>query len=141
MKLFSRNKSQINIPDKAATGIANGILKSQRLFATSLQGLTKSWKQKQQWIFLYLICLVFGAMSLVAIISPFKTSGTSNIIIPKSINIPKKFYKEDKAFLITKKEFQQVQEYKRSHPNLLKERPGLYDSLNLIEQAYYSQQK
>ena len=141
MKLFAKNKSQINIPDKAAAGISNGILKSQRWFATSLQGLTKSWKQKQQWIFLYLICLVFGAMSLVAIMSPFKTYRTSIIIIPKSINIPKKFYKEDKAFLITKREFQQVQEYKRSHPNLLKERPGLYDSLNLIEQAYYSQQK
>jgi len=81
MKLFAKNKSQINIPDKAAAGIANGILKSQHWFATSLQSLTKSWKQKQQWIFLYLICLVFGAMSLVAIMGPFKTSGTSNIIL------------------------------------------------------------
>ena len=94
-----------------------------------------------QRVFLYLICLVFGAMSLIAIIGPFKTSGTSNIIIPKSISIPKKIYKEDKAYLITKKEIKQVQEYKRTHPNLLKERPGLYDSLNLIEQVYYSQQK
>ena len=141
MNFFKRNKSEVNIPDKAATGIANGILKSQRWFATSLSDLTKSWKQKQQWIFLYLICLVFGTMSIIAIINPFRTSGISNIITPKSISIPKKIYKQDKAYLITKKEIKQVQEYKRTHPNLLKERPGLYDSLNLIEQVYYSQQK
>ena len=80
-------------------------------------------------------------MSITAIINPFRTSGISNTIIPKSISILKKIYKQDKAYLITKKEIQQVQEYKRTHPNLLKERPGLYDSLNLIEQVYYSQQK
>jgi hypothetical protein len=34
-----------------------------------------------------------------------------------------------------------VQEYKRTHPNLIKERPGLFDSLVLIEQSYYSQKK
>ena len=106
MNFFKRNKSEVNIQDKAATGIANGILKSQRWFATNLFGLTKSWKQKQQWIFLYLICLVFGTMSIIAIINPFRTSGKSNIIIPKPISIPKKIYKQDKVYLITKKEIQ-----------------------------------
>ncbi len=32
-----------------------------------------------------------------------------------------------------------MQEYKRKHPNLQKERPGLFDSLIMIEQNYYSQ--
>jgi hypothetical protein len=41
--------------------------------------------------------------------------------------------------LITEQEFEQVQKFKRQHPNLLKERPGLFDSLTLIEQSYYSQ--
>jgi hypothetical protein len=106
-----------------------------------LQGWTKSWKEKQQWIFLFLICLVFSTMSTLTIVRPFKKSTTAYIIIPKSIRFPKNLYNEDKAFLITRKEFQQVQEYKNLHPDLMKEKPGLYDSLNVIEQAYYSQQK
>lgn|ERR1035437_9676104 len=141
MKLFKRNKAPINIPDQAATRIANGILKSQHWFATSLQVLTKNWRQRQQWIFLYLICLVFGGMSIVSIVKPLKASETSKAIMPKSISVPKSIYKEDKAFIITEKEFQQVQEYKRKHPDLLQEMPGLFDSLSIIEQAYYSQKK
>lgn len=41
MKLFKKNISQTNILDKAATGIANGILKSQRWFANNLEDITK----------------------------------------------------------------------------------------------------
>ena len=141
MKLFKRNKSQLNIQDKAATGISNGILKTQSWFAINLQQVTKSWKQKQQWIFLYLVCIAFGGMSIVAIVNSFKVSDKEKSIIPKPISIPGNTYKKDKAFLITENEFQKVQEYKLKHPNLIKERPGLFDSLTLIEQVYYSQKK
>ncbi len=141
MKLFKRNKSQLNIQDKAATGIANGILKTQNWFAINLQQVTKNWKQKQQWIFLYLVCIAFGGMSIVAIVNSFKVSDKAKSIIPKPISIPGNTYKKDKAFLITENEFQKVQEYKQTHPNLIKERPGLFDSLTLIEQVYYSQKK
>jgi len=141
MKLFKRNKSQLNIQDKAATGIANSILKTQNWFAINLQQVTKSWKQKQQWIFLYLVCLVFGGLSIVGIVNSFKASDETKSIIPKQISTPKNIYRRDKAFLITENEFQKVQEYKQTHPNLIKERPGLFDSLTLIEQVYYSQKK
>jgi len=141
MKLFKRKEAQVNIPDKAATGIANGILKSQRWFANTLECLTNKWKQKQQWIFLYAVCLVFGGLSIAAMVSSFKTGANSNRLMPKSITVPKNVYKEDEAFIITENEFQKVQEYKRTHPNLLKESPGLFDSLILIEQSYYSQKK
>lgn len=141
MRLFKRNKSQVSISDKAGIKIAGFILKGQQWFATGLHSLTKNWKQKQQWIFLFSVCLVFGGLSVIAVINSFDTLDKTGEIIPRSISIPKTLYKADKAFLITKKEFQQVQEYKSSHPNLMKERPGLYDTLNLIEQVYYSQQK
>lgn len=61
--------------------------------------------------------------------------------MPKSITVPKNIYKGDQAFIITENEFKKVQEYKRTHANLIKERPGLFDSLVLIEQTYYSQKK
>lgn len=141
MKQFKRTDGQVSIPDKAATGIANGILKSQRWFANNLKSLTNKWKQSQQWIFLYAVCLVFGGLSIGAIVKSFKTGADSNTLMPKSISVPKNIYKVGKFFIITETEFQKVQEYKRIHPNLLKERPGLFDSLLLIEQSYYSQKK
>jgi len=141
MKLFKTNKSKSILQDKAATGIANKILKSQRWFASNLERLTKKWKQKQQWVFLYLVCLLFGGLSIAAVVNAFKVSANSKTIMPKSIAIPKNIYQGNNPFLITENEFQQVQEYKRKHPNLLKERPGLWDSLALIEQSYYSQKK
>jgi hypothetical protein len=141
MKFFKRNKSQLNLQDKAATGIANGILKTQNWFALNLERVTKNWKQKQQWIFLYLVCIAFGGMSIVAIVNSFKAPDKRKSINPKQISTPKNIYRRDKAFLITEKEFQKVQEYKQTHPNLIKESPGLFDSLTLIEQVYYSQKK
>ena len=141
MKLFKRKEGQVNIQDKAATGIANAILKSQRWFTNTLESLTNKWKQKQQWIFLYTVCFLFGGLSIAAIVNSFKVSENAKALMPKSISVPKNIYKEGKAFLITENEFQKVQEYKRTHPNLIKERPGLFDSLVLIEQSYYSQKK
>ena len=141
MKFFRKNKSQLNIQDKAATGIANAILKAQSWLALNLEIVTKNWKQKQQWIFLYLVCIAFGGMSIVAIVNSFKASDKTKSIIPKQISTPKNIYRRNKAFLITENEFQKVQEYKQTHPNLIKERPGLFDSLTLIEQVYYSQKK
>ena len=141
MKLYKRNKSQENIKDKAATGIANGILETQRWFASKLKNLTNKWKQKQQWIFLYAVCLLFGGLSIAAIVNSFKVPENTKALMPKSISVPKNIYEEDKASIITENEFQKVQKCKRTHPNLLKERPGLFDSLTLIEQTYYSQKK
>jgi hypothetical protein len=141
MKLFKKNKSQLNIQDNAANGIANGILKTQNLFALNLERVTKNWKRKQQWIFLYLVCIAFGGMSIVAIVNSFKAPDKRKSINPKQISTPKNIYRRDKAFLITENEFQKVQEYKQTHPNLIKESPGLFDSLTLIEQVYYSQKK
>ena len=141
MKLIKRKEGQVNIPDKAATGIANGILKSQRWFATTLESITNKWKQKQQWIFLSTVCFLFGGLSIAAVVNSFKVTENAKTLMPKSISVPQNIFKEDKLFIITVNEFQKVQEYKRTYPNLIKERPGLFDSLVLIEQSYYSQKK
>ena len=141
MKLFKKNITANELTDKAANGIANRILKSQNGFAKLMYSITKNWKQKQQWIFLYLICLFFGGLSIVAIVNSFKDKESNNAIIPKSISVPKNIHQQSNVFVITENEFQQIQEYKRTYPNLQKERPGLFDSLTLVEQIYYSQKK
>ena len=140
MKLFRKN-TKSNITDKAASGIANGILKSQQWFAKKLDGLTANWRQRHQWVFLCLICVVLCGLSVIAIVQSFRKTGNAKVIILKPITVPKGIYKESKIFLITEKEFQQVQQFKTTHPGLQKERPDLFHSLNLVEQSYYSQQK
>lgn len=141
MKLLNKNIKKGELTDKAANGIASSILKSQNGFAKYMYSITKSWKQKQQWIFLYLVCLFFGGLSIVVIVNPFKTKEQDKALIPKSISVPRNIHQQNNEFVITENEFQQVQEYKRKYPNLQKERPRLFDSLSLIEQVYYSQKK
>jgi hypothetical protein len=139
MKFSKKNSSQTSLPDKAATGIANCILKSQHWFANNLEGVTKRWKQKQQWLFLLGVCLLFGGLSIAAIVYSFKQSANSKVVVPKAITTPKSIPDNVNPYLITEEEFEQVQKFKQQHPNLLKERPGLFDSLTLIEHSYYSQ--
>lgn len=141
MNLFKKNIKGNDVTDKAANGIANGILKSQNGFAKYMYSVTKNWKQKQQWIFLYLVCLCFGGLSIWALANSFKSKESNKAIIPKSISVPKNIHQQSNVFVITENEFQQVQEYKRTYPNLQKERPALFDSLSLVEQIYYSQKK
>lgn len=141
MRIFKIKRDKTTQGDRAAKSIATGILEIQNRFAEMLKRMTKKWRQKHQWIFLYSVCVGFGTLSILAIIQPVKTREATKVIIIKSIMVPKSIYKENKALTITKKEFQQVQEYKGKHPDLMKTRPGLYDSLSLIEESYYSHQK
>ena len=141
MKYLNKQISRATVTDKAANGIAKGILKTQSGFEKYMRSLSKNWKGKQQWIFLYFVCLIFGGLSIVAIVNPFRVKDTNRSIIPKSIAVPKSFHQQRNGFAITENEFRQVQEYKAKHPNLQQERPGFFDSLILIEEVYYSQKK
>lgn len=141
MKTMNRQINKEALTDKAANGIAKGILKTQSGFEKYMRSLSKNWKGKQQWIFLYLVCLVFGGLSIVAIVNPFRVKDTNSSLIPKPIAVPKSIRQQRNGFAITENEFQQVQQYKSKHPNLQTERPGLFDSLTLIEEVYYSQKK
>ena len=141
MKIMNRQINKEALTDKTANGIAKGILKTQSGFEKYMRSLSKNWRNKQQWIFLYLVCLVFGGLSIVAIVNPFRAKETNSSLIPKSIAVPKSIHQQRNGFAITENEFQQVKEYKAKHPNLQKERPGLFDSLSMIEEVYYSQKK
>jgi len=158
MKLFNRNTIQANsvLSDKAAGWIAKGILKTQKKFAHVLGKISSSWKRKQQWVFLYMICLVFGGLSVVSIISPFNKKANNILNKPSAIKIPKNIHSngQGNGVRITNKEIRQVEVFKQKLdslskiPNgktklnkLLSDRPGLMDSLELVEQLYYSQKK
>ena len=158
MKLFRKNIIQTKpaISDKAAGWIANGILKTQKKFANVLGKISNSWKTKQQWIFLYLVCLVFGGLSLVAVIKPFNKKAQIIFIKPTAIKTPVNIHSNEDMSLvtITDNEIKQVHKFKHVLDSLsatnegkikvnkfLNQRPGLMDSLEMVEQLYYLQKK
>lgn len=129
--------------DKAAGYIANAILKVQKKFSEFLGQISASWKAKQKWIFLYMVCLVFGGLSVFSMVQSFNKSN----VLPKhdAIKVPRNIHKNS-SIRITNIEFRHVQKFKRSLDSasklrLMEERPGLMDSLEMVEQLYYSQKK
>ena len=137
MKRLRKNIAPDKLHETAATKIAGGILKIQNWFAEKMKAATKNWHQKQQWIFLSLVCLVFGGLSILAMASAFRKS-QQHQVIPLAIKFPIHLGPE-KKFIITDSEFKQVQQFKQTHHQLLEQMPGLADSLSLIEQIYFSQ--
>lgn len=154
MRLFKKNIAP-GAGDKAAGWIANTILRIQRKFAEVLEKKSISWKAKQQWIFLYLVCLVFGGLSVVAIIKAFNKKASNILSKPAAIKTPRMIPDENRStVMITDNEIRKVHIFKHTLDslsktdygkikvkNLLERRPGLMDSLEMVEQLYYSQKK
>jgi len=150
MKRFRINKN--SIPDAAAGKIARAILSIQKKFADAMAKVSAQWKVKQQWTFLYLVCLVFGSLSVVAIIQPFNNKNT--LKKPAAIPLPKLLPSQEEKIIITDNEITRVHAFKQRLDSLSKtkegkikvdkffnQRPGLFDSLENVEQLYYSQKK
>ena len=149
MKLFRKNITQTRsaASDKAAGWIANRILKIQNKFANVLGKMSASWKTKQKLIFLYLISIVLGGLSVLAIIKPFDKKAQNNLSKPAAIRTPRLIPDENQNQVrITDEEIKKIHAFKQSldsatKKKLLMQRPGLMDSLDIVEQIYYSQKK
>lgn len=139
MKLFKTHTQTEVAKYKAANRIAKGILKIQSGFSDYLFSITKSWDQRNQWVFLILVSLTLGGMSILAIIVPYQLTKNQTYFLPDEMTFSKRIPAHPEKYTITEKEFQSIQEYKSLHPNLQTENPPLFDSLNLVEQIYYSQ--
>lgn len=139
MKLFKIQTKPEFVKDKAANRISQSILKIQSGFSDYLFSITKKWDHKSQWVFLILVSLILGGMSLLAIVVPFQLTKNQTYFLPDEMTFSKTIPAHPERYTITEKEFQKIQEYKSEHPNLQAENPPLFDSLNLVEQIYYSQ--
>ncbi len=142
----------MTLKNTAAQKIANGILSVQKRFADVMSATTMKWKTNQQLIFLYLVCVVLGGLSIVSVIQPFKNKNILNK--PGVIHIPKLFRPDEERIIITDNEIMRVHAFKQRLDSIskskegkvkvdrfLNERPGLFDSLEKVEQLYYSQKK
>lgn len=143
----------MNVKNTAAQKIAETILLVQKKFADAMYSITKKWKAKQQLIFLYMLCLVLGGLSVIAIIKPFNDK-KNFLEKPASIRLPKLIRPNEDQGVITDKEITKIHLFKQRMDSLnktksgklkteqlFKRRPGLFDSLEMVEQLYYSQKK
>ena len=124
MRLFKKHISETKsvASDKAAGWIANAILKVQTKFANTLDVISASWKIKQQWIFLYLVCLVFGGLSTIAIINSFNKKTKQILSKPATIKTPRNIQMDvpGKEVRITDNEIRQVHVFKHTVDSLSK---------------------
>ena len=139
MKLFKKHTPPEVIKDKVANRIAHGILRVQSGFANYLFSITKRWNQRNQWAFLILVILILGGLSILAIVVPYQLTKNQTYIFPIPFTPSKTIPLHQDEYTITENEFEKILEYKSAHPNLQVENPPLFDSLNLVEQIYYSQ--
>lgn len=90
MKLFKRNRNRQavqKISDQAAVCIAKTLLRAQQKTAARLARMTRSWKPRQQRIFLVLVCTVFGCCSSYVLLQPF-IKPVPAFVKPASISLP-----------------------------------------------------
>ena len=138
-KEVTKKNSEI-LADKAANKIANFILCLQKMFATAMYKLSKNWQRKQQWLFLCTICLLFGGAGVISILKPVSGNGLpKNIKAEKLTAYPQ--HEKESRILITEDEFKKLHRFKKDNPQIQQVRPGLFDSLGMVEQLYYSQKK
>lgn len=128
-----------DIQEKAAGKVAGVILKMQRSFASLMHKISASWKNQHKVIFLTLVSTLFIYFSIDAIRKPFQLKGnakkTGVMVTPKMIPV------EDMP-TVTNEEFRKIQELKKNlDSNIIRRRPGLMDSIALVEGLFYSQQK
>ena len=140
MKTADNNKvDHKKLSDHVAGRLAHWILKYQALFTRILSVRTNQWSLKQQWIFLCLICIIFGGGSILAMVGSFKVITNNTVVIPATNSIIVKSLPNETSAKITLEELEAAKQFKAAHPDLQDEIPDLYERLNLIIETYYSQ--
>jgi hypothetical protein len=138
VKWFSRDR-RVGASDKAAQGLAGCILRLQRKFALCMERCSESWGRKQKFIFLAAISITFMTMSIVAIVTPFNRKYT---IEKPSVTVTTRKEQVEIMPRITEEEFRSVQEFKSKLDSvMIQNRPGLMDSISMVEELYHSNLK
>lgn len=164
MFLLSRNKAkqkqnkQNDAQDKIAFSIVSKCIRLQSKWADYMQRKSDRLSNSIKKSLLISFCLLAGGCSLNLIISSFRTSNhTAFSVAP--IKVPEHSTKtregnKHPSIIATKDEFKKVQRFryymdslsrslsgKRIHDSILVARPGLMDSVLIIEKIYNSRNK
>lgn len=162
MFLLFKNKerkeqqSQYSFHDKVAAGIVKGCIQVQTKWAAYMQRKTEGLSPKAKKYCLLLFCLLSVGCSLYLIIESFigtskKNIGVAPIDVP--VHAAQNGEKYTRSFLlITKKEFERIARFHhyvdslgrsaagiKIRDSLLSLRPGLMDSIRVVEKLYQLQ--
>ena len=146
-----------SVQDRVAKAIAGILLSIQSRFSRFMNERTKKLNLRTQKLFLVLFCLIFGGFSLYAFVDVFRNSEMSTgSLKPDQVSMPK-YYPEQsqsKHPFVSEMDMIRISRFKLYMDNLsnsikgkhvydsiLQVRPGLMDSIQVIEELYYSPSK
>jgi hypothetical protein len=148
-KQHNQNAAQ----DKIAFSIIRKCIRLQSRWADYLQRKSDRLSAKVKKYALISFCLLAGGCSLYSIIESFRTT-SDNVFSVAPIKVPEHAIKTEEAnrqpsIIITKDAFENVQRFryymdsltrsssgKRTHDSILAARPGLMDSVRIIDEMY-----
>ena len=141
-----------------AKGIAGFLLSMQNRFASFMNGKINNLSSRSKQIGLVLFCLLFGGFSIYAFVGAFRNTGNSGKAIkPDQVAVPKYYDRtasENKEPSVSENDIIRINRFskymdslshsvkgKAVYDSILKARPGLMDSIQVLEEIYYSQSK
>jgi hypothetical protein len=151
-----KNKEENTYPlkDKLAKEIARLLMSVQSRFAEGMDTKTNALSIKAKWLWLFVFCLLFGGFSICAFIGAF--TDREKTIKPSQISVPK-YYDRTEVLIqsqVSDRDIKRIYRFKKYmdslrgsqegkivYDSILKARPGLMDSVQAVEQIYYSQSK
>lgn len=164
MWLFKKKKKEFQseekttMSDKVAGKIAGVGIKAQRLFAEKMNKLFMKTDFKRLKLILIFFCVSAGGYSIYLIAeSVFSPGRKQKSFEIQQVDIPKHFNKTgDETVMpeatIDEQTYLQIQDFRKhmdslklnrttEYDSILQARPGLMDSVQVLEQIYLSQQK
>ncbi len=163
LSLFKKRKTHVAVKknaaqEKVANSIVTACIRMQKKWADFMQHYTERLSRNGKLIMFCVFCLLGGSLSLYLIASSIMRGSASSFTITHFKATPFKGKSGDentKAFVIvTKAEYEKIQHFrfymdslasstpgKKVYDSILNQRPGLMDSVLLIENIYQSQNK
>lgn len=150
--------SKITVSDKVAGRIAGAGIKMQQVFAKKMNTMFMNIEIKRLKVLLILFCICAGGYSIYliaeSIIGPDKKQNGFKI---QQMDVPKHYDKTGDESLVpetyvddeTYKKIKQFRNYmdslrqnkSKEYDSILQARPGLMDSVQMLEEIYYSQKQ
>ena len=164
MWLFKKKKKELQseekttMSDKVAGKIAGVGIKAQRLFAERMNKLFMKTDYKRLKLILIFFCVSAGGYSIYLIVnSVFSPERKQKALEIQQMDIPKHFNKSgDETIMpeatIDEQTYLQIQDFRKymdslklnrtnEYDSILQARPGLMDSVQVLEQIYLSQKQ
>ncbi|WP_205514344.1 hypothetical protein [Longitalea arenae] len=163
---WNRKKKQENgssdgrLSGRITSGINNYVAERQKKLAGYLNYKTEGLSVTAKKLFLLAVCLVFGGMSLYLVVKPFwHPSKPDSSLKPQAISVPEHANKTGDEnlhprMLVTEEDMKEVWNFKRYmdslkssvngkslYDSILRARPGLMDTVGMLEELYLLQQK